>query len=280
LDKKQFCSFLTETDTELQIAHSHQLIHQFYLKLGEKLDKLVMKKKVIILIRREREYYLTRNTNVFTWNTGCFRALKERVEAWNFFFKMKYDDFKTKLSEIAYLTILRNNMDALYLWSDWDSFSNMGEDTWIVPIDEDDWVFPNMVDVIREEENHPVYYWKSIHISREGNTETQLRGIDGCIPSCSYSLQLPSKTIFIRAHGVTDKKYGSSFHLIDQVLTVQVKSIGSVSSLVWYTKTIEEIRSCVKRRPFLKNTEELKGFSEEIKKYNEVLAELYDSCKI
>ena len=245
-------------------------------------------KKIVFLIRRDKEYYLNSKLSVLELKFKFFEGLKDKISAWNFFFGMRYTDFKKRLADIAFSTVIKNKMDALYSWSDWEVISDLKDDTWIVPIDEDDWVVPDLADVLRKEEDHKMYYWKNLKIDQEGNSFIEKIDIDrhkkfskfNCIASCAYSLQLPQKTTLIHAHDLADEAMGKDAHQIDKTLSVNIKNISSLSYMVLHVKSIEDLLVHTREKHLVKMTENLESFSSEVDQYNDLLKELYDSCKI
>lgn len=125
-----------------------------------------MSKPLIILwIRRNKEYYLDNEIRGYSWPfTGTRKSTKrlEAIQKWNKFFKISYTEFRKELKNIAQKTYQSLPVDRIYLWEDLEELNLLPENSWIFPVDEDDWIdpitFSYIVNKINDYKNKKVIY--------------------------------------------------------------------------------------------------------------------------
>jgi len=202
---------------------------------------------------------------------------------WNLFFKMNYREFREKLCEIARSTYVRNQFDAIFFWRDWEIIQHYGNDTYVLPIDDDDWLSPNVVSVIRKtiEERglRDLFRWDIAYTSPMGDRTTL--NYEETYASCCYLARMPFPMEYLVWHqNLVFQKHSWVPYDIKQVLAVKLHNISSISYLYERRKRIDMVVRIVKERKFLTDVGLLGKFLPEVKRYNELLEELYGSCRI
>ena len=229
--------------------------------------------KIILLIRRSDSYYLTRKVDL------SVRYSKEQVNrnlaSWSLFLKMPYTEFRKRLSAISSSTFSQNSFDRIYFWGDYDELKDK-EGIIVVPLDEDDWIHPSLADNIRhfDFQGNMVLRWKVINVSFYGRVS--IHGGGAC-RSCGYAVKTPAPRSYIFTN-TNISKMNSNVIKLDNILSVKIDNLSSRSFL--NTHSFDTIIECVKDRRVIEDLELLGEYKPMVKSYNELLLELYDSCKI
>ena len=226
---------------------------------------------IILVIRRSREYYL--NDRVTPW-------LDRQVSVWNFFYKLPYITFRHRLCDIASLTYFPNKFDKIYLWARDDEYKEMNiEGNIVIAVDEDDWISSSLAGHIRDIDfESEVVKWNCANI----NTSQAI--IDwGWLPlnycaSCSYAIKTPHQNVMNIANNVWMGRYQGPVQKIDKLLAVKVDNFASLSWLE--NETVDSMLTTMQKREIVKMAAPIQEFELQVKLYNELLSELYDSCKI
>jgi len=235
--------------------------------------------KVYLWIRRTKKYLdgeiddcLRRNKKQFVRN----------VCVWNLFFKMDYFTFRRKLSEISSLTYLPNNFDEIFHYEDWDRLGK-SDKALLVPIDEDDWVHPNLVETLKSFtiDGDNLLRWKTININIDGICSTKLP--HGCLKtrSCSYAILSNYPQRMISDHQITHyyiQDFPERVFDLDDYLSVKIDTISSISYLREVSS--EEWIRFSREKKMLQYKACLYPYRDVVKKYNELMEEFYDSSKI
>ena len=111
-------------------------------------------KEIILIIRRDKNYWFKNEINRIKIQSYVFRLM----EIWDSFFNINIMDFRNKIRDIASSTYMDNKFDEIHLYSHIDPGkikeknelkNKLYENSIIIPIDEDDWVNPNLADILR-----------------------------------------------------------------------------------------------------------------------------------
>jgi hypothetical protein len=233
-------------------------------------------KRVFIVIRRSENYFHGKMNYVKIQNS-FYQDFRKGVIAWNLLYGMPYLEFRRKLSDIAYSSYPMRSIDGIFHWFNWDAIKDLGKDTWVFPIDEDDFLAPNTIDYLKELEEHEFYWWVPPCVGADGN---RFRKYPGTIASCSYVVKMPIHEACVEFHKFATKMEGvERFKINKPDLSFWLKGVSSVSFLSRKGRRINEIFCPAKEKSFIKKVKPLKIYFPLIDKYNELLEELYDSFK-
>lgn len=100
--------------------------------------------RVILLVRRNRNFSRIDNEHL--------DALIRRKELWNELFRIPYNEFRQKLSDIASDNYENLQVDKIYHYVE-DFFNDrdaVKPDDWVIPIDDDDWLCNDIGQTIKE----------------------------------------------------------------------------------------------------------------------------------
>lgn len=197
-----------------------------------------MEKKIILVIRRSKDYWLD--------NKICIDKLNPHVQPiiklWNSFFNLKIMDFRNQLREIASSTYLNNKFDLIFLHSYIDPNkkneqneikNKLYKDSIIVPIDEDDWMDPSLAEILRNiEADKKFFVWNYYKTIREYEFKSFKNGIGrGWVIPCSWAIEGYSSFLKRHNHLIVNEKEFSQIYFIKKSLTMKVEHIGSVGFL-------------------------------------------------
>lgn len=239
--------------------------------------------KIVLVIRKSKEWFHGIPDKIlFTEDVPTLRA-KHLIQGWNMFFDFTYSQFRKEMEDIAECGYFQNNFDSIFKWIDWDILQHYDSDTWIVPIDNDDWMSPHLVTTIRQylsviPEKMGIIRWNMAYINQFSHCRIK-RG-QWC-SSCEYAIRMPCLKENINGHDSMTKMFhvSETYH-IPETLTVNVHNIGSLS---WFQNvgcSIPLLIDRAKHPTKIENNKILIGFEESIRKYNNILIKLKDSCKV
>ena len=234
-------------------------------------------KKIVLCVRRSRNYF-HRHSPCFDY-TMCGNKTKftSMIYGWNMFFKLNYLDFRKKMSDISYLTYLPNNFDIIFFWEDDSEIEKLEKDTWIVPIDEDDWISPYLTQTLQNQldDNFTAIKWNVANVDMYGKSGIENRRL---YRSCSYALKLPCDKKYIKTNVTMSRRTHEQRYKIDDILAAKIDNVASIT--YFNDNNINSIITITKQRYLIEKTDLLKDYFCIIDKYNELLSELYDSCKV
>ena len=197
--------------------------------------------KVVLIIKRDYDYWkngtVTRgdyNKLMFSKDYEFLGGVEESIKKWNFIFKMKYIDFRRELHKIASKTYLENNFDHIIFYEDEEYISKIiKDDDIVVGRDEDDWIHPNLANILREvRTDSKVITWNSKQVeNKRGLKVMKAEYVDNFVHTAGYAIR-GNDFEKIKKHWIVKKK-SSNYH-IDKILGVWVNSIGSTTSLIDY----------------------------------------------
>ena len=243
--------------------------------------------KVVLVIERDYDYWRygkmtrpLRAKKLFPKYYEFFGGVGESVKQWNLIFRIKWADFRRKLHEIASKTYLENHFDHIVFYSDEEYMSKMIKDEDIVVCrDEDDWIHPNLADMLRKVPmDAQIITWNRDKIEEDRGLRVFVDADENqFVHSAGYAMRghHPKN---VGKHW-TIKKVDSDFH-IDETLAAWVNGVSSVTSLMDYffcsykdikTHIIQDINA-----PF--NLHE--DFRDQWDLYQDLLKELLESSRI
>lgn len=224
--------------------------------------------KIILLIRRSREYYL--EDKVMTY-------LSEKRYVWKLFFKLSYLEFRKKLAVIGSLTYLSNKFDRIYFWDEYEEVNQEGNI--VVAIDEDDWISAFLATELRnfDFQDRPVAKWQVINLRCDEDPSFCQISWD-LTPSCGYAIKTPYRVECIDRN--TQMRHYNHIDAIklDKILSVKVDNFSSISFME--TINVNTLLEYMKKGYLVEKIALLHEYEKQIDLYNELLLELYDSCKI
>jgi len=222
---------------------------------------------IVLLIRRTRGYYL---------DGKVMNYLSERRYMWNLFYKLPYLEFKKRLADIGSLTYLANKFDRIYFWEEYKEVNK--EEHIVVPVDEDDWISTSLATELRnfDFQDKPVAQWQVMNL--KCSTDLAFHKISwDKTPSCSYAVKTPYKQECIDRN-TQMMHYQQDIIKLDKVLSVKVDNFASISFME--NRSFNTILEHMKKEYLVENIALLREYEQQVDLYNELLTELYDSCKV
>lgn len=236
--------------------------------------------KIILLVRRSQDWFHG-ECDQLRVRDRFHRRFRHVLGGWKMFFELPYVDFRRKLSLLARKTYLPNEFDAIFYWCDWDTISKYTDGTWVVPIDEDDWLSCRFVSVVRETvekcSHENLIQWEVAY----GNSHGDEGSHGDLYPSCSYAVRMPFPELLMRHHWRFWRRpidFSYSTYKVSDVLTLKIENISSIS-FMWHGG-FDRLIEVAKERQFLDGSVVPEEFRSYVGEYNEILRELYDSCRV
>jgi len=223
--------------------------------------------RIVLVIRRTQDYYL---------EGKMMDYLFEHRYMWNLFYKLPYLEFKKRLSEIASSTYLANKFDRIYFWDEYEEVNQEGNI--VVPIDEDDWIHPSLANELRSFnfQDKPVVQWKVLNL--RCNLDTPFVIMDYIYtPSCGYAVKAPYRVGCIDRNWQMDNRKHDIIGL-DKVLSAKVDNFSSISFME--NQDSNSLLEHMKSGYLVEKVAPLQEYATQVDLYNELLKELYDSCKV
>lgn len=180
--------------------------------------------KLVLMIRRTWGYYKDGTIDLRGIVGSEQRSLAtEAIEGWDL--AIPYLQFRSRLRDIAEGSWLSNRFDRRVMWSNQKAVKFLRPGTWLLPMDEDDWLAPGAATAIRramtEEQN--LITWKVHRTAADGTVVSK-----EFIESCGYAVRLPCPWTIITNHMVAAGDAGCR---IDEVLAVRNETVASVAYL-------------------------------------------------
>jgi len=225
----------------------------------------------VLLIRRKKQYY---ENGILGWSIHHF--YKELIQPWNFFFNLKYLDFRKKLAAIAQETFDQNKFDQIIPYEDFERVRKLSPGTLLLPIDEDDFLAPNMILELEKEFDGRDLYWDVFRVKSKGRVSYIKGTARWLVASCGYCVQLPTRSSQITYHWCFKKE---NMKYINKLYSLKLNAISSISLIrsnhnPTFEYHIKEIVSWLNSE--YKIPEE---FRVSFDKYRDLLRELLESCR-
>jgi len=229
--------------------------------------------KIFLIIRRNRDYFINNEYKRVIIDRNPL--LRKNICSWNLFFRFPHLEFRRRLSQIASISYAQNTFDRIYLWGEYPEIENK-EEVIAVPVDEDDWISKDLANTIRETdfEGKKAMMWDVINISQTGRIFKEIRHL---CRSCSYAVKTPCN----RRHMVVNTTMSHKMRKIKRIskeLAVKVDNISSRTFLGG--KSFDSLMKIVKDRIVVNPANLSEEYSYRVELYNQLLLELYDSCKV
>lgn len=227
--------------------------------------------KKVLLIRRKKEYFYHGEVG---WTEHNFT--KEMVQIWNFFFGMQYLHFRKELVRIAQITSSQNDFDLIIEYEDQKTVSKLPPGSLLLPIDEDDWIIPNMINDLEEVFDNRNICWDVYRVGTNGSQQCHRDEKNIITQSCGYCVVLPIEFGKITYHWKF-KQEGSKY--IHKILSLKLDSPASIGVLRRHENSFEEM---IKRiYGWISSSYQVpKEFQENWKEYMDLCEELLGSCKL
>lgn len=197
-----------------------------------------MSRKIILIIRRSKEYWLHNKICDYKINQYVFPIFG----MWDSFFSLKLMDYRNKLRDIASATYLDNKFDHIILHSyidpcknEYDDIdSDAFEEDIIVPMDEDDWISFRLANILREAEiDKKFFVWDYYKTFKEDIYKPFEHGIGGRGWTMPCSWGIVGYELFAKRHNhlsLNEDEF-NDVYLIRQPLAIKVEHVGSIGFL-------------------------------------------------
>lgn len=195
--------------------------------------------KVYLLIRRTKKYYETGEMDIppeITYKS----QLIERLKSWPF--GMDYMEFRSRLRKISESSL--KGFDEIIPWANIEKVRSL-ENGWLLPIDEDDWLAPDIADRIRSFRfEQSKLGWRVYRFEADGRVV-----YNPFIESCGCAFGLPTK---LENEILNHMEIANNLVTMNDVLSVRNETISSLSYMgARYYATFEEsIKKSLSSSPF------------------------------
>ncbi len=240
--------------------------------------------KIFLCIRRTKEYF--NGKFCFDFPKKWKSSFDTNLLMWKLFFKMDYMEFRVRLAKIASLSYNINSFDGFFEWMNWEEIEKHNN-VWILPIDDDDWLHPNILTYLRSLDISKKKFvrWNVVSVDSFGKaksfTDTDTFGFLRT-RSCSFMTRWPSSDReFIDGHTALDRHLRrNKGHLLEvkRCLSVKLGHWASISSFV--ENSPDSLLSIIRQKVLLDKHELLKDYHPLIDLYNELFTDVYNSFKI
>ena len=240
--------------------------------------------KIVLIIRRNKEYYLDNNINLdkILRNPLWKQSVQNMIKTWNFCFNMKYIDFRIKLRNIAFRTFEKNDFDEIIPYFNMKKYNTLKKGTLVIPIDEDDWLSPNLTKTLRKiKEPFEKVYWDITYKTTKFEPESQTlkNNNSNYTYSCAYGIKVPHPFVVLKWHYYFKKEKA---YYIPKVLACKHTNIASLSTFHDMAKQKNTLIDLINFAKYQISNPTIysKEFKKEGNLYKKLLQELIDSCKL
>lgn len=231
--------------------------------------------KIILIVRRSKSYYL---------HGRVMAHMKHYQYAWDMFFDIPYIEFRRRLSDISAMSYMYAGFDKIYFWADNKIYEKVNKPGNVVlSIDEDDWISRSVPAILRDFDfdGTNVVMWRAIHLKCDNWKifapiyyskwhET---------PSCAYAIRTPHDVALSRESWRMHYTSSREKHVkLDKFLSVKLDNYSSISFAERYD--IDKLIEVMKNRYIVAPNEDLEEYIDQVEAYNNLLLELYDSCRV
>jgi len=208
-----------------------------------------MSSRVILLIRRSTDYYLENKLTMPScegrenrppWNEYRLTTLNA-IGWWNELFKIPYMAFRKRVRQIPAQLVADSQFDMVLNHFDWQAIEQFRRfrNTWVVPLDEDDWPDPQLPEILRKVSigKFDGVFWNAYRICDCNSnfiTCDQEYYKNSALLSNAYAVRADAPADVLVGH-VRAQRYLTNAHLnvrhLPWPLTVKVDSPSSMSLL-------------------------------------------------
>ncbi|NBO22785.1 hypothetical protein EBU94_05525 [bacterium] len=123
---------------------------------------------ITLVVRKSKNYDVGKRANFYDQHSVGFWSIHKKIELWNNTFSMPYFEVRKKLSQIAFCNIEKIGFDSVFdCVEDFCNSKEKNNSEWIVPIDDDDWPHPQLVQKLKNEKiDDKICHWSTVK-SRE-----------------------------------------------------------------------------------------------------------------
>lgn len=231
-----------------------------------------MNRKIILVIRRTQDYYLYGKVMSY---------MREYQYAWNMFFNLQYIEFRKRLSEISVMSYMYAGFDKIYFWQNDKIYRDINKRGHIVlSIDEDDWINRSIVQELRkfDFQDMSVAMWRVIHLRCKPDPLIYYAKLKET-PSCGYAIKaLYDMRLSQRSYRMHYSSTRKDYIKLDKILAIKLDNYSSISFAEHHP--IVDLLELMKKKYLVTPNEDLQEYSDQVKAYNNLLLDLYDSCKV
>ena len=156
--------------------------------------------RLVLVIRRSREYWIHNHVNLLDQLSSEEAELAiPKLDWWQRNFPISYVEFRHALRRIAVATYEGNTFDEIICWSDQEAVERQPENTFLFPIDEDDWLRPDTSTEIRNllQDTPDLCRWSVARKQFNGEFSIDPHPF---VESCGYVLRLPCPWLTVVDH--------------------------------------------------------------------------------
>ena len=189
----------------------------------------------VLMIRRSQQYWLSGDIKMpSTVSPSSGDKVKGAIQWWDSTWRLKYLSYRHRLREIAEATHSANRFDQTVHWSNREALCRLATGSWIVPLDEDDWLHPELVPDLRKQlltcETN-VYRWGVLRRSFQGKVSANPNSF---VESCGYAVRSP-----VQWQWLVDHMSLPATHILMSPRAVRNETVGSLG--VFINNSREEI---------------------------------------
>jgi len=205
---------------------------------------------LVLLIRRTESYWRDGKIDLHRIIKDTTKVEKA-ISKWDL--NVEYLAFRKKLREISELTITQNNFDMIIPWSDKGAVESLPDGTWLVPMDEDDWLAPDFTNVFKNTvvSQSEVVTWPTHRTHANGSTV-----VNNFVESCGYAVRLPVDDW----RKITNHMIISPYYLsLSGCLSVRNETIASVGYLLRSSDALRDVINSALKKEYRDDPEWARG---------------------
>lgn len=186
--------------------------------------------KIIYVVRQDKQYHEHGTiSNLFS----NIYPIKKIICEWDNIFNISWHQFRYLLNELREQNAKDLKFDAQYYSYELTSVDL--DDCIVIPIDDDDWLHPDLFSILKELPKCDHYRWNytDMHLDKS-HTHNEFVTHKECEYYCmpnNYALHSPKNITLIEGHCEASKFYQSDKEPIDKCLSVHLLHPSSVSFL-------------------------------------------------
>jgi hypothetical protein len=199
---------------------------------------------IVLMIRRSEAFWRhgTIDPGFIIRNPEKAAKVSAAIEWWNTKFWFSYIDFRMALRSLALELHRQAGFVEIVPWQDQGAVARFPENSWLVPIDEDDWIAPGMAHRLRSVCSNCTFNtvtWDVIRKSADGATAINPNTF---VESCGYACRLPFDWLPICNHMHIK---APSKRDIAEVLALRNETPASMAFL--YKNSIDDVLPALRR---------------------------------
>lgn len=173
------------------------------------------------------------------------RTVSDVLKTWDL--KLPYMEFRLRLRQIAEMS-LNQAFESIIPWSDSRAVAALPEGSWLLPIDEDDWLHPGFLDIVQSRpipDRAKILTWGVLRKEADGaGPKDHLHFVE----SCGYALKLPVDWKMITNHMLVSEQSAKDMHHLKPVLAIRNETPASIGFMLKQGSPRHAIETSIRNR--------------------------------